>query len=103
SDFNAFMIFKKNGNIYSFFKISKNLDDNPFNLEKANIGYLVKERNYSIYSYSTINCGAFSKSEFKVKGDTLMISAGSNIGDRIWYYYIKHEVPKEWLNFETDY
>lgn len=51
--------------------------------------------------YSAINCGSFSKQEFETRGGTLMVKQGSNKGYRMFYYYIKHEVPEKLSVSET--
>ncbi|MCD9564258.1 hypothetical protein [Tenacibaculum maritimum] len=90
---NAYLTFKNNGSVYFFHGILKGSTEKVLDLDKANIGFLVKfnNKNY-LASYSPINCGSFSVNDFKVNGDTLAISAGSNKGHRIWYYYIKKDM-----------
>lgn len=99
----AVLVFTKDGRHYSFFGLNS-ITKKQINPLKGNLNYLIKGKKdkYHSMSYSPINCGSFSKNEIKIIRDTIMISAGSNKGHRIWYYYVKHKVPKEWLNFEPD-
>ncbi len=95
--------FYENGTYYGFSeKRNTKLNEGSFNTEKGNIGFLVNrgKRNY-LMDYSTINCGSFSKWEFEIRKDTLIVKQGSNKGWRMFYYYVKHDVPSEFLNHDT--
>ncbi|KZS41427.1 hypothetical protein AWE51_22250 [Aquimarina aggregata] len=97
--------FHANGTYYTFIKKGQNriLNAGSFNPDIGIIGFVLNRKDkYHFMSYSTINCGSFSKQEFEVKGDTLIVKHGSNKGFRTWYYYVKHKVPKEWLDFKSD-
>ena len=99
-----FLNFFKNGTYY-IFSIKKNgiLSKKDLNPKKGDFSYVIKKNKKNVFmGYSTVDCGGFSKKDYKIKGDTLMISAGSNKGYRTWYYYIKKEIPKDWLDWEPD-
>jgi len=94
--------FHQNGTYYKFPKRGEDrtLNSKSFKQKSGNFGFVLsKKDNPYFMSYSTINCGSFSKQEFEMKGDTLIVKHGSNKGNRIWYYYVKQEVPEEWLRF----
>lgn len=103
---NSYLRFYKDGLFYYFLENKKiKLKRQVFNPQKGNPGFLIrdKKKQIKIVDYGPVNCGSFSENEIIVKGDTLKISAGSNKGYRIWYYYIKKEVPKEWLDWKPDF
>jgi len=101
---NLYLKFFENGTYYVFAKKKgEKINKGDLNPLKGDFSYVIEMNKKNIFmSYSTVDCGGFSKKNYKVKGDTLAISAGSNKGYRTWYYYIKKEVPKEWLDWNTD-
>lgn len=91
--------FKSNGNYYTYtiFK-DKEIDSSSFEIEKGDIGFLINKRKGNVLmEYTTVNCGGFFERGFEVIGDTLIVKHGGREGYRTWYYYVKHQVPKEWL------
>lgn len=99
-----YLKFFENGTYYIFRKEKgEKLYKQDLNPQKGNFSYVIKKNKKNVLMfYSTVNCGGFSRKDYRIKGDTLMISAGSNKGYRTWYYYTKKEIPKEWLDWEPD-
>ncbi len=98
----SYIRFFKTGTFYSYV-MDKNekLTKEALNPLRGNFAYVINKEN-RFMDYSPSDCGKFDKNEYRTKGDTLMISAGSNKGSRIWYYYIEKEVPKDWLDWQPD-
>lgn len=98
-----YLRFFENGTYYGFVtKRNSKLNSESLNPEKGGIGFLINRRNQNfLMDYSTINCGSFSKVEFEINGDTLITKYGSNKGFRVFYYYLKHKIPNEYLKHET--
>lgn len=84
--------------------INNAIEINKFIPENGELNFIIKRNDkYFFMQYSTINCGAFSKNEFKIINDTLLISAGSNKGFRIWYYYVAKPLPIGYTFKEPEY
>ena len=98
-----YLRFFKNGTFYGYAtQRNSELNSESLNPEKGEIGFLINRgKKNLLMDYSTVNCGSFSKVEFEINGDTLITKYGSNKGYRVWYYYLKKRLLKEYLEFET--
>ncbi|MFD0835696.1 hypothetical protein ACFQ0I_07980 [Mariniflexile aquimaris] len=81
------------------FTFSKNINDtvfdsNSFINKDGGISFVLDKNENIIISYSTMNCGRFLERSYEVKGDTLIVKHGDNIGYRVFHYYKEFEVSK---------